>query len=55
MNLLSIKSAEPDKYALILMEALFTDEEMARSCHSQTKKSTKPPLPEEKVKLMDGK
>ena len=55
MNLLSIKSAEPDKYALILMEASFTDEGMSGSCHSKTKTSTKPTLPEASVKLMDGK
>ena len=33
MDLLSIKAADPGKYALNLMNALFTDEEMGSSCY----------------------
>lgn len=54
MDLLAIKAVDPDKYALALMEALFTDQEMAASCYSQTKRSTKPPLDEERIALLEG-
>jgi hypothetical protein len=37
------------------MDALFDDEEMASSCYSSTKRSKKPPLPEDKVMLLEGK
>ena len=54
MDLLAIKAAEPEKYALSLMEALFTDSELAISCYSSTTRSTKTPLSKEKVALLEG-
>ena len=48
MNLLSIRSA---KYALALMDALFSDEEMCFTC---TSRSHKTPLPMDQVKLIEG-
>ena len=35
MDLPSIKAADPGKYALNLMNALFTDEEMGSSCYKK--------------------
>jgi len=37
VNLLGIRASNGDEYALALMDALFTDEEMAKSCHMLTK------------------
>lgn len=37
------------------MDVLFTDEEMAHSCYVVSSKSTKPPLNQKKVQLIDGK
>ena len=54
VDLLAIKAAEADKYALALMEALFTDEELAQSCYSSTSRSTKTPLPKDKIELLEG-
>ena len=51
VNLLGIRASSADKYALALMDALFTDEEMAKSCYMLTKRSKKPPLPTEKITL----
>ena len=54
VNLLSIKATDVCKYALAIMDALFTQEELAAHCHkssgtkSSSSSSTKPPLsPEE--------
>ena len=57
MDLLSIKAADPGKYALNLMNALFTDEEMGSSCYKKGlgSKSEKPQLSPKRVKLMEGK
>ena len=51
MNLLSIRSA---KYALALMDALFSDEEMGCKCFTCTSRSHKTPLPMDQVKLIEG-
>ena len=53
MDLLSIKAADPGKYALNLMNALFTDEEMGSSCYKKGlgSKSEKPQLSPKRVKL----
>ena len=48
----SIRASDPNKYALALLEALFTDEELGRSCYAKTSRSTKPPLPAEKIALL---
>lgn len=52
---MSLRAVDPEKYALSLMDALFGDEEMANCCFSESKKSTKPPLPREKTSLIEGK
>lgn len=54
MNLLGLRAVNPDKYALALMDALFDDETMASCCFQTTNRSTKPPLPRHKVKLIQG-
>ena len=41
------------KYSLSLMDALFSDQEMANSCFSNIK-SLKPCLPKEKLDLIEG-
>ena len=33
VNLLSFKIRQPDKYALALLDALFTEQELAGSCY----------------------
>ena len=53
VNLLSIRAVEPDKYALSLMDVLFTEAEMASCCYDN-KKSSKPGLPPTKVQLLEG-
>ena len=54
MNLLLLRAVNPEKYALALMDALFADEEMASSCYAESKRSTKPPLEQSKIKLLEG-
>ena len=54
VNLLQISAVNPQKYALALMDALFTEEEMSESCFKESKRSTKPPLDKERVKLLEG-
>ena len=54
MDLLAFKVAEADKYTLMLMDALFTEEELAGSCYQTTKRSTKPPLLKEKREFLEG-
>ena len=51
VDLLATKASEADKYALALMEALFTDEELAQSCYSSKSRSTKTPLPKDKLEI----
>ena len=51
--MLQISAVNPQKYALALMDALFT-EEMSESCFKESKRSTKPPLDKERVKLLEG-
>ena len=36
------------------MDALFTDQEMSQCCYAQSKRSVKPPLPAEKVQLLES-
>ena len=46
------------KYALVLMDALFTEEDMSTSCFYQSARGTasdKPQLEPSKVKLIEGK
>ena len=52
--LLDIPAADPEKYALACLTALFTDKELAGSCYAQTAKSTKPPLPRDKIVILEG-
>ena len=55
MNLLKLRVSNCEKYALLLMDALFTDEEMASSCYIETQRSKKSPLPKEKISLLESK
>ena len=52
--MLSLRATAQDKYALAILPALFTDEEMGQSCYATSSRSTKPPLPAEKVSLLEG-
>ena len=54
VDLLTLRAPDFYKYALVLMDALFSDEEMAPCCFKESSKSTKPPLSREKTKLMEG-
>lgn len=45
----------PVKYALSLMDALFSDDELGSKCFSCGKRATKPQLSLEKIKLIEGK
>ena len=47
MCLLGIRVQDLPKYALALMDAIFTDEEMGSCCFSAGKRSQKKPLPED--------
>ena len=57
IDLLSIKAVDPAKYALNLMNALFTDEEMGSSCFKKRlgSKTEKPQLSPKRVGLLEGK
>lgn len=54
MNLLQVRAVDEEKYALQLMDALFSDEEMAVSCYIASQKSKKPGLNPKKVELLEG-
>ena len=55
VDLLNIRGVTNcEKYALALMNALFSDEELAISCYSTSKRSKKPPLSDDKVSLLEG-
>eukprot|EP00731_Ephydatia_muelleri_P017008 Em0010g106a len=59
VNLLNIKSHDPGKYALALLDALFTKDEQATSCFKESTRpsscsqSQKPPLSPIRVKLIE--
>ena len=55
VSLLSIRAMDVPKYALALMDAIFSDDEMATCCFSRGKKTTKSQLPRDKVQLLEGK
>lgn len=44
----------PMKYALTLMDEVFSDEEMEMKCFSCGKRGSKVQLPQEKIKLIEG-
>ena len=55
VDLLSIRGTDPSKYAIQLMDILFTDQEMASSCYvASTKKTKKPGLDPVRVTLLEG-
>ncbi len=54
VNLLTLGIRQADKYALALLDALFSEEELASSCYATTKRSRKKPLPSERVALLEG-
>ena len=55
MNLLKLRAVNPCKYALQLMDVLFTDSEMSTSCYASSNKSPKPGLDPTRVALLEGK
>ncbi len=54
VNLLTIRAEDPYKYALHLMDILFTDEEMASSCYVSSKRTKKPGLDPARVTVLEG-
>ncbi len=54
VNLLTISAVNPTKYALQLMDILFSDFEMSSSCYVMSSWSSKPGLDSNKVTLMEG-
>eukprot|EP00731_Ephydatia_muelleri_P011258 Em0006g152a len=59
VNLLQIRSQNPGKYALALLDALFSNEEQSTCCYKASTKtnsssaSQKPPLSPNRVKLLE--
>ncbi len=55
IDLLSLRAFSHEKYALVMMEALFSDKEISGSCFmSSIRGWTKPSLPEAKTSLIKG-
>ena len=55
VNLLSLPGEIPRQYALNVMDALFTMEEMGTYCFRENSRTTKPGLDVKKVQLIEGK
>uniref|UniRef100_A0A1X7TWP0 Uncharacterized protein n=1 Tax=Amphimedon queenslandica TaxID=400682 RepID=A0A1X7TWP0_AMPQE len=53
INLLETAAPDPAKYALALMDAIFSNAEMANCCSKASKRTTRPGLDSEKVKLLE--
>ena len=45
---------DPSKYALTLMDVLFTDDEMRQSVYRSSSRSSKPGLDVNRIKLLEG-
>ncbi len=54
MQLLTIRALNPAKYALALMDAIFSDEEMSSHCFACSPRGSKQQLPQEKINLITG-
>ena len=54
IHILRLPSRDAYSYALQLMDVFFTKEELARSLVFKSKKSTKPPLNQQKVEQIIG-
>ena len=54
IDLLKLRPTAADKYALQLMDILFTDEEMGRCVYKRSKRSNKPGLDPLRVNLLEG-
>ncbi len=54
MQLLTIRALNPAKYALALMDAIFSDEEMSPYCFACGPRGSKQQLPQEKINLIAG-
>ena len=50
-----IRASDAGKYALQLMDIIFTDEEMASSIYEESSKSKKPGLDRKRVAFLEGK
>uniref|UniRef100_A0A1X7TPD4 Uncharacterized protein n=1 Tax=Amphimedon queenslandica TaxID=400682 RepID=A0A1X7TPD4_AMPQE len=48
INLLETAAPDPAKYALALMDAIFSNAEMANCCSKASKRTTRPGLDSEK-------
>lgn len=55
VNLLNVRGSSADKYALNLMDVLFTEDELATRCYEVSKRTTKPGLDPKRVQLLEGK
>ncbi len=54
IDLLTLRAVDPGKYALQLMDVLFSETEMAKSCYQSSKRTTKPALDSAKINLLEG-
>ena len=54
VNLLSLPGGIPRQYALNLMDAFFTVEEMGTHCFRENSRTTKPGLDVKRVQLVEG-
>uniref|UniRef100_A0A1X7SP61 BEN domain-containing protein n=1 Tax=Amphimedon queenslandica TaxID=400682 RepID=A0A1X7SP61_AMPQE len=53
VNLLDVEATDPSKYTLTLMDTLFTDDELSSCCYIASKRTAKPGLDKNKVKLLE--
>ena len=54
LNLLNFRGTSPTKYATTLLNALFTEEELATRCYEENSRTTKPGLDVKRVQLLEG-
>ena len=54
VNLLSLPGEIPRQYALNVMQAIFTVEEMGTHCFRENSRTTKPGLDVKRVELIEG-
>ena len=52
--MLTIRAVNPAKYALQLMDVLFSDKEMSSPCYSGSSRTDKPGLDPAKILILEG-
>ena len=51
---MNFRETSPTKYATTLLNALFTEEELATRCYEENSRTTKPGLNIQRVQLLEG-